>query len=136
MPPAGNQMCARTTCWPGGRPAVKQEAPSPSTSSSRTEPTPAPTSPPHVENNTQRRASSGGNSQRMSTVNNCDVNEMCDFKSCKRKRETTHGCMCMCKLPSSLIFLLTLHTVPQSTCRTGQKNWTAPQSSQDRHLGV
>lgn len=83
MAPAGSQMCGRMTCWPGGLPAVKQEAPSLSTSSFQTEPTPAATSRPRGENHTPRRESSGGNNGHINTIDNSNVNEMHDLKNCK-----------------------------------------------------
>lgn len=128
MPPAGSQMCGRMTCWPDVLPAVNQGAPFPLTSFFPIEPTPVATSQLHGENHIQRRESSGGNHQQISAINDYDANIKVEPKE---KVNHTNFLIPNLTVP--------LHTVPQppsSHPRAGQKNWTAPQKSQDCHLGA
>lgn len=138
---AGGQMCGKMTCWPDGQPAVKQEAPFPLTSFFQTEPTPAPTSRLHAENHIQRKESSGGNDQHISAVNDqmqiMYFIQKCSNGKIQQKKKVNHTQTHTRFLIPNLS--LPLHTVPQSPSRHSravQKNWTAPQNSQDCHLGT
>lgn len=122
------QMCTRMTCRPDELPAVNQEAPFSSTSFFQIGPTPVPTSQLHAGDHPRRRESSGGNYQHISAINCCDAIIKTE-ETVKRTKHTHFLCQ---------QFYLLLHIIPQSPTshpRAGQKLRTAPQDSQDCHLG-